>query len=166
METQEIIHTKTRCHGEKTRGSVVVVGMQPESSGATPSQTKPQTYAGPSESAISDLVPSHLPKKAVSASTTGTTSVKVDEKSPATPTADDSGIPSTQVPRTNLAGKAIGVNALTPEKQQRMVELHNLIREANGQTPLGWSDKLASFGDGWTAQCALGIHSGGYAGPG
>ncbi|KAI5449250.1 hypothetical protein NCC49_005166 [Naganishia albida] len=72
-------------------------------------------------------------------------------------------VPDDPVPQAKRAeGNPTGGNVLTPDEQQKILALHNSIREANGQPKLEWDGKLATFSAGWTRKCvAHDEHSGG-----
>lgn len=78
--------------------------------------------------------------------------------------ASHSDIPDDPVPQAKKAeGKPTGGNVLTSDEQQKVLALHNSIREVNGQPKLEWDDKLASFSSGWMNKCVSHRdHSGGY----
>jgi uncharacterized protein YkwD len=93
-----------------------------------------------------------------------------DEAKPPADTHNDQGgashsdVPDDPVPQAKKAeGNPTGGNVLTSDEQQKVLALHNSIREANGQPKLEWDDKLASFSAGWMNKCVSHHdHSGGY----
>lgn len=78
--------------------------------------------------------------------------------------ASHSNVPDAPVPDAKKPeGQPTGGNVLTTDEQQKVLGLHNAIREANGVPKLEWDDKLAKYSAGWTHKCvAHSEHSGGY----
>ncbi|KAJ9110931.1 hypothetical protein QFC20_002697 [Naganishia adeliensis] len=58
----------------------------------------------------------------------------------------DAPVPDAKKPE----GQPTGGNVLTTDEQQKVLGLHNAIREANGVPKLEWDDKLAKYSAGWT----------------